>query len=74
MAQSDPRLTLLALGSPLLVMPLVGPLTCPTCGSQADEVDHTMPWGMRTRLLVCRGLTCGEVAAVAEPQWRSGLL
>jgi rRNA maturation protein Nop10 len=43
---------------------------CPMCGSAADEVDHTTSWGSRTRLLVCRAPTCGQVATVPEPPWR----
>ena len=43
---------------------------CPICGSAADEVDHTTSWGSRTRLLVCRAPTCGQVATVPEPPWR----
>lgn len=67
---ADPRRKALAGGSPVEVARRAPPPTCPTCGCPAEEVHYTTPWGTRVRLLVCRGLTCGEVAAVAEPRCR----
>jgi hypothetical protein len=70
MAQPDLRRNALAAGSPVEVARRAPTPRCPTCGCPADEVHYIMPWGTRTRLLMCRGLACGEVAAVAEPRWR----
>ena len=41
---------------------------CLKCGAAVYETYNTLPWGTRTRLLVCCNPSCGEVAA--EPERR----